>query len=345
VAALLPMRVRWIVASASVNLASTRIRVLSVIRGLRNLGIDAALFEGAEAPCQVAVFGKAYGDREIELSMRLRARGTVIVFDLCDNHFMLEEATVRRLRAMMEAADVWTFSTDAMRAVAQRQMGMMRPSHVIPDPLDLDQQQWETSTVRGWWHSRRFQSWKSKNEIRSQPIDRRLLWFGNHAGSVADSGMNQLNMIGSHLARWAEIFGATLTVVSNSRSAYQALRGAWNIPSLYHPWNVSTFQDVLRMHSIVLLPFSTNEFNIVKSNNRLLVALHNGAAVVANAIPSYREFADCTVLDDWTGVDRYLADESLRQRHVSAGRERVLENYMPKRVNARWASLFAEIAG
>ena len=328
--------VRWVASNTSPKIASTRIRVLSVIRELRAAGIDASLLSAGDARCDVAVFCKAYRDADIALAKRLKTGGTAIVFDLCDNHFFLGEAVVGRLRQMMALADSWIFSTPALQAIAESYVDFRRPSRVIPDAVEPDQASWETNPMRRAYGEFKLKWWEATSGILGHPAHLRLIWFGNHVGSAQDSGMVQLKQLQERLEKCASQFGATLTIVSNSRRAYRQLTKGWKIRTFYFAWNLVTFLRVLSMHSIALLPFKQTEFNDVKSNNRLALSLFHGVAVVADSIPSYEEFGDCTFLDDWAGIDRYLIDEDLRRGHVESGRAIVNARYTPSIILSRW---------
>lgn len=336
--------VRWIASSSSPSVASTRIRVLSVIKGLRVLGIDAALLSGDEPSCDVAVFCKTYRDEDIALATRLKRSGAVIAFDLCDNHFVLGDAVLRRLREMMTLANVWIFSTSALQRVAQRYLPVGRRAHVISDAVEVEQAVWEPNTIRRLWNEWKFVRWNARSGICSHPAGLRLLWFGNHAGSAADSGMMQLRPLRAPLERCAKDYGATLTIVSDSWRVYRQLTDGWGIRTFYFTWNISTFLRVLSLHSVALMPFANTEFNSVKSNNRLALSLYHGVAVVADGIPSYREFEACTFLDDWNGIEKYLTDDGLRRRHVEVGRAIVAEKYMPSNIHSQWASVIKDLS-
>jgi hypothetical protein len=335
--------VRWITSGASPAIASIRIRVLSVIRSLRNSGVNAALMTDAESPCDVAVFCKTYRPADISLARRLKQAGVTIVFDLCDNHFLIGGSAVPRLREMMALADAWVFSTPALQEITERHLTERRPSRVIPDAVESEQGSWETNPIRRLWNKWKCDWWVASSGIRSQPPDTRLVWFGNHAGSVADSGMVHLENLKSRIEEYASRYGATLTIVSNSRRAYRRITRGWKIRTFYFTWNISTFLRVLRMHAVALLPFTNSEFNVVKSNNRLALSLFHGVAVVADEIPSYREFADCTILGDWSGVEKYLSDAKMRKQHVEAGRAIVAAKYMPENIGAAWLALVGEL--
>jgi hypothetical protein len=334
------MKVRWIASTADPRIASVRIRALAIVRELRARGMDVKLLNAANPSCDVAVFCKSYSQRDIELARRIRNAGGQVIFDLCDNHFLVPEAA-GRLREMMQTAHRWVFSTAELQRAAIEAVGEDKSSLVIPDAVEVEQRHWVESRWQRTWAVWKLRRWQRQSQAQLAAPGARLIWFGNHAGSVRDSGMAQLNRLRDVLEQSARDHGATLTVVSNSRAAYSKITAGWGIRTFYVDWHLATFLDVLRMHAIALMPFDRSAFNVVKSNNRLAASLYNGVAVVADAIPSYQEFADCALLDDWSGIARYIHDEGLRRRHVELGRARVAASYSLEVVAGQWQSLFA----
>jgi hypothetical protein len=329
------VRARWVVASPSPRIASTRIRALLVVRELQKLGVDAGLAAESDQGGDVTVFCKSYSDRDIALARRLRGAGTRVIFDLCDNHFLLSADVVRRLGEMMEAAHAWVFSTPELRRACEQRLAFRRPAFTIADAVETQQSEFSANGIARWLARGRFALWKARTGIEAHR-EQRLLWFGNHVGSVADSGMILLSRLRTILEEAALRHSATLTLVSNSATAYRRITKGWRIRTFYLPWNLATFQEVLKLHSIAVIPFIPSEFNVVKSSNRLAMALYNGVAVVADSIPSYQEFADCAILDDWRGLDRYLSDPGLRVRHVALAQERISNGYLPGQIARNW---------
>jgi hypothetical protein len=336
------MKVRWVVAASDPKIASVRIRALAVVRELQRIGVDADMMADGEKP-SVVVFCKTYRRKDIELAYRLRSAGTLVIFDLCDNHFIHGGELASQLKDMMKAADSWVFSTPALQTLAVQYVGEDRGSRVIPDAVEEEQRSWERSALRALWQEYEMRRWQRRRLETGNPAAR-LIWFGNHAGSFSRSGMAHLVTVRPSLEQCARDHGATLTIVSNSRATYRRVTQGWNIPTSYLEWNLSTFLRVLRMHAIAVIPFAESEFDSVKSNNRLALCLYHGVAVVADRIPSYDEFADCAILDDWRGMDMYLRDDDLRKRHVAHGHARVVESYSMQRIGALWLRVFTEAA-
>ena len=325
-------------------MASTRIRALLVVSELQKLGVDAKLAVDSDPGGDVTVFCKSYSDRDIALARQLRSAGTRVVFDLCDNHFLLSKEVVRRLGEMMEVAHAWVFSTAELRRACEQRLAFRRPTFVIADAVETRQSEYAANGIARWLARGRFALWKARTGIDTHR-EQRLLWFGNHVGSIAESGMILLGRHRTILEEAALRHSATLTVVSNSAAAYRRIIKGWKIPTFYLPWNLATFEDVLKLHSIAVIPFIPSEFNVVKSSNRIAMALYNGVAVVADSIPSYQEFADCAILDDWRGLDRYLSAPDLRARHVALAQERISNGYLPGQIARTWLDTLAAVRG
>jgi glycosyltransferase involved in cell wall biosynthesis len=101
----------------------------------------------------------------------------------------------------------------------------------------------------------------------------------------------------------------------------------------------------LSAHDIAVIPVTENAFTRCKSNNRVATALSAGLAVVADSIPSYREFGQICRLDDWPGLLEYVKDPDLRRRQAAEGRQYVMQKYSLPRIADDWERLFSAIMG
>ena len=103
---------------------------------------------------------------------------------------------------------------------------------------------------------------------------------------------------------------------------------------------------MLPRHDLCVIPINDNPYTHRKSNNRLALSLYLGVPVIADSIPSYREFDRFAVLDDWErGFDRYLASPSTRQRDAEAGRAYVESRYLVRHAAEEWWRLFERLLG
>jgi hypothetical protein len=330
--------------TADPGVASTRIRCLQVIDGLRREGIDAALSDGSGAAPDLLVLAKRYDADSLQTALAWRERaGTRLVLDLCDNHFYYKQDAgafwverAQQLRAAVRAVDHVVAASDVLADVVRAECAGAAVT-TIADALDdgAPQRRARWSERRAVWGLRLFLL-----RHRVEP-GRRLLWFGNHGSPYADGGMQDIGRIADALARHHRAAPLTLTVVSNSREAFDRLRVGWPVPTHYVPWSSPAFNAALRASDIALIPAQRNPFTLCKTNNRLATAFSSGLAVAADGLPAYEEFADLAVLDDWdAGLGRLMRDAAQRQRCVAAARERLQQRYSLALTCHRWIQLF-----
>ena len=132
-----PYKIAWKPQNYERRVASARIRCLNTLKQLGKQHFPAELYrEKNESDYRVVVFSKAYTHKEIVIARRLRDSGTKIVFDLCDNHFLLDEDRNARLKEMFKLADHWVVSSEALGKVVTEIMGSVKPLTVIEDAVE-----------------------------------------------------------------------------------------------------------------------------------------------------------------------------------------------------------------
>jgi hypothetical protein len=341
-------RVGWKPRFFDPRVASTRIRCLNPLAELQSVGYPVELFDRRRSSEYAAVvYSKLYDDASYKEALALQQRGARIVLDLCDNHFYnpnglasLSKAE-EQLKRMMQLADALVASTAAMAELMRAQFPCARDINVIEDGVET-----EITGVRStFWESWRAESKLSKllqklaekKENRTTP----LVWFGIHGGSNAEYGMLDLLKRRPLLETINGNHPLSLTVISNSKKKYDRAIKPWSFPTYYLEWHPQTVFAALRAHRIAIIPVSQNPFTHCKSNNRLALSLSLGLAVVADSIPSYRDFADVCFLDEWRlGLERYLSDSELRQQHVERGQALVLSEWSTTRIAEKWRDFF-----
>jgi hypothetical protein len=283
----------------------------------------------------VVVFQKKYGLEELELAECLRDRGTVTVFDLCDDHFYnpdnLPELAERalRVRRMIDLVDGVSVSTEPLL-----QLVTGKETAVIDDAID------ELAV-------RRTAVWRPKpTRGEAKDDELRLVWYGEAGLESPSFGLRHVCKVVPVLNDLARRRRLHLTVISNSRETYEQVLGDACFPTKYHKWQEAAFPGLFTNHDVCLIPIEENPFTFAKTANRVILALRLGVPVVADRIPSYEEFAPFVLFDDWAeSIERYAADPALRRRHVRAGRAYVDAKYTRERVVYQWSSFFEHLLG
>jgi len=332
-------RIAWKPQNYEARVASVRIRCLNPLRILRASGMSIELYrERHKSTYHTIIFSKAYNASDVELAHYLKAQGVRIIFDLCDNHFLHSEERVVRLREMLSLADHRVVSSHALAETVRREMDDGKPLEVIEDAVE-DQLSGNLLDVAGWVRAR-LQLRLLDRFLARFSEGKHLVWFGNHKASYRDSGLSHMTKLRPLLETLHASHPLSLTVISNSREAFDAVFSGWKLPVFYMDWSVHTFFSAMRRHDIALIPIEVNEFTAVKTNNRIALSLGLGLGVVADSIDSYRIFSDCAFLDRWEeGLSAYLKNPELSATHARCGQQIIARNFTVEAIAENWRQL------
>jgi hypothetical protein len=342
----------WKPKSLDPMVASARIRCMNPLSELQRRGFPVELFRPDHASSYHAVvYSKLYDAASYAEAQRLRSEGIRVVVDLCDNHFYNPGGNAElaragsELRRMLRVADHLVASTAELAAVMAAEAGGNPPVTVIGDAVEETIPAVKQPSLLRWVHRARLRRLLGRLQRgREMGAEASLVWFGIHGGPHHEHGMADLQRIQPVVEAMHRQHKLQLTVISNSRRKFASLIAPWSVPTHYLEWSPVTFLDALRAHDVAVIPVTQNPFTICKSNNRVVTALSAGLAVVADSIPSYREFAEISRLDDWNqGLLEYVKDRDLRRRHAAEGRRYVLQRYSLSRTADEWERLFNTI--
>jgi len=340
------IRVGWKPQNDEPRVASTRIRCLNPLKELQRQGYQAELYSDSQMDeYDIVVFLKAYSENDINLAVDLKQEGKIVIFDICDNHFLMNSERVTRLKRMFELADHWVTSTPALAAIIRANIdGDQKPIHIIEDAVEeslIAPVMNISSRIKARWNLDRLSRFLNS---QANCASTHLVWFGTHQGSYKDSGLVHVNKLKCLLEELNIQHKLTLTVISNSREAFENIFSDWSIPAFYLDWNPYSFFRAMQLHSIAVIPIERNEFTKVKTNNRVVLSLQLGLGVVADSIDSYKEFSDCIVLDDWeNGLAQYITHPEIVGEHVRLGKKIIAQHYSLPVIASAWQKMFGEI--
>lgn len=329
------------------NIASFRLRCLRVMEGIRNCGIDTRFYNNGDAP-ENLVLSKRYDPASIQQALELKKNfGTKLYLDICDNHFYYkkpEPAAIKRadqLRSAVKSVDVVIASSEYLAEVVRNESDNSKPVVVIGDLVEFPHEPGLLEKIR---HPISFFHLKILELLirKLGPVkNRRIVWFGNHGGGYADGGMNDLQTIRTYLENAHRDAPISLTIISNSYRKFKNLTRSWKVPVFYLPWNKTFFSFAFRLHGISVIPIQKNPFTMAKTNNRVATSLLHGLKVIADEIPSYADYKEAIILNDWERGFLMLANQSpiyhsvLNFEYFKEENEKIIE---------AWVSLFSDAA-
>ena len=176
--------VAWIPRTADARVASVRMRCLGPMRALAREGWASERYAPGRR-YDAAVFVKRFDADAVALAARLRAEGTRIVTDLCDNPFYNPNGLpsiaemADGVRRMAEQSDALVTSTDALADVVRHELGGTPPVAVVGDALEeglADSGASLSDRVRGPIELRGLRRW-----VRARRAEGRLplVWFAS----------------------------------------------------------------------------------------------------------------------------------------------------------------------
>lgn len=327
-------------ASIETSLASVRYRGLLPACALSDLGWGVTLTSRARQQdsdgARLAIAVKPLTRTDSDWTRRMRDAGIPVVVDLCDNIFVEGYAAngpaiAERFARTVEGCIV-TVPTPGMREVvigntAVRSEEILIVPDIVETPRLLRRQRelvGEGTSIMGGLRTRSASLARRVRRATSQR--RQLLWFGNHGGH-SRFGLEDLLLYASALREAARL-GAELSVVSNHRARYEALRKALPIPSRYFEWSHDRLESLLATSDVCLIPNSGDPFSRTKSANRALKALAAGVPVVATETAAYKGLSDAVWFGSPAeGIRAYLEDPGLRRDHLRAAHAVIEREY------------------
>lgn len=335
-------RYAWHADRVDPSLASIRYRMLEPLAALKRAGVEIELYDPARgvADYDAIIFCKSHGREAVDIARTARAAARAVIYDNCDNvfsahrigHFSADRLT--RVREMATLATHLTFSTSVLAdQFAVELSGFGKPFAVIPDTLDI-----EPAAVPAPNPAERRSISRVERFLHRRRDALHLIWFGKSLGN--SSGFAHLDRVLRRLATAPDRPPVTVTIVSNSRWNYLKHRIGWRLPCCYAPWRLSTFDTILRLHDVAIIPVETNEYTVGKTINRPATAVLAGLGVIADAIPAYEPLRPFIAMDGMeAGLAHYWQTRGTPDPLVQQGREMLAAEYGADAMARRWLAL------
>ena len=365
------MKIAWKPLHYNFNVASSRLRSFLPCKILKSAGWDCEIYNPKhQNNYQLVIFQKAYDPPDLILAEKLKNQGTKIILDLCDNHFynpyQIPEfvAKEKRLRKMIELANLVTVATPALGKLIHGKANLVIDDVVDPFP----------ETLQGKIRSK-IASWKNNQQYRFNVLQKsfsdaispsplpftptsarssfKVVWFGSSQLAKiysqsgikdAPAGLDSIKKVLPALEKINQEIPVQLTIISNSQKRFRQATKNTNFSCIYYEWNLATFPFLMQQQDVCIIPIEFNNFSICKTSNRLITALNQGVAVVADKIPSYEEFGEFVLFADWeNGLGSYADNPALRAQHVHRGKEYIIGKYTQDRVVEQWSNAFKQV--
>ena len=354
------MKVRWLIPEVNARRASLRYRCLYPVATLAAKGLDVAVTPSLETcdPNLVLVLDAwslfprvhppSVAERLIAECEAAKAKGARVIVDNCDNQWCAPpeadwSAALTLLGKACRMADHVVCCSDELVAAMQPQVQSTAKFHVIDDPIE-DKIVYPDDR---WWKSlaspNRKLSWLKllalKNRLRSarQAGRTTLIWFGSHGNNFAPGGMLDLLKYKELLETTSDAFPLELTIISNNRLKFNSHFADWRFPIHYLDWDRTTFISALKAHEVSLIPVNDNAFTRCKSANRLALSAYHGVSVLADPVPSYRQYQDVVWLGDWQHhLPQLLAQKGERLDRIRRARVMISQCHSADAIADEW---------
>jgi glycosyltransferase involved in cell wall biosynthesis len=349
-------------------MASVRYRAILPALGLEQLGYTVMVSEnpGRLKPRSgdVLIVVKSFAEADRQLIASAKAKGALVIFDLCDNVFVPNYSAKGGLRPA-DVLDQWRSSLDLLvvptaplAAVVRQALEKVRVE-VIPDPIETPESKKDAIELIGRAQGgfllriKRMLSGRAGKHSPAGPEKQVepdippgyvIAWFGNHGAPYGSFGLSDIGLFASALQRAAEVHNARLIVVSNNREKYLALAPTWPIQSDYFEWSQPITEAVLARADVCIIPNSLDEFAFCKSANRTLLSLQAGCPVVATPTESLEAIGPGVWANDPTNaLLEVLADPTAARAQARVGFVRALDRFSVSAIAQHWDTLIQSL--
>ncbi|MGH9857503.1 MAG: hypothetical protein ACRD4B_06630, partial [Acidobacteriota bacterium] len=246
--------------------SGSRLRCYIPCKSLQADRIQSELYR-PNARYDAVIFQRRYGPADRSLAASLKTGHCKTILDLCDNDFYNPEGdpvkseAITGLLEMVERMDLITVSSVELQKVVS---GITEtPVLVVEEYLDsIGPGLYQTISTAVAGATKKIPGRRTK-----------FVWFGYGQQRNPETGINHLQDILPLLERLNQTFPLALSVISNNRKKYVERVSRVSFPTRYFSWDRLSFNFLLSLHDICLIPIRKDPFTVCKSQNRLITAL------------------------------------------------------------------------
>ncbi len=331
------MRVSWITfaeayldssGNLTSDLASLRYRVIAAARGIdaghmpKIIAVKKPATEEQISTAEtsdVVVFSKSFLPSNEELLRRVKAKGAITIFDVCDNHYDHADYSPH-YRAMSAAADQVVCNTEQMALAARPYCH--RPPVIIQDPYE-----------------------GPGGRYAGLPDNPKLLWFGHP--SNFDSLQGCLSDLVTHAHQKRPLSLVVLSQINAKLETFaheMSQRHAPYFSLAFQPWSLEGQWKALAACDAVIIPSLQDKRKQVKSANRMIEALWAGKPVVAQPMPAYTAFGQWTPITSLIseGLEQLMTEREQIASRIQAAQTFIADQYSPTVIGSQWKQLLMQ---
>lgn len=338
-------KIGWMV-SKDVNRASSRIRGLNLINYFQKVAKNKNIEKYNEKNLDqygLVIFCKLFEEKHIKKAQDLKQRGIKVCFDICDNYFdpeFKDKESMNRAIKICQIADYIVSSTQTLakhilKAVPEKKDVIF----VVEDHLETELLK-DNFLVQILSKIKEFKFKKTLKDLGDKNL--KFVWFGS-----AKSGIEHLRKLQNLFEKYAGLYPLSLTIISDDQQLCESVVGEWKIKVLYFKWDKNNFISLLKAHDTAIIPIEINNFSECKTNNRLILAMHAGLDVIADSIPSYKEFFDYCFLDNWEdGIKASISaksDAGEKNQRIEGARKIIYSKYSIENIAKDWEGLLRKL--
>ena len=297
--------------------ASSRIRVYTLSRSLKALGLSVSLEYSMEA--DVLLVQIRLTDLRLDKVRDAKARGCTVIYDVDDLDSALWYFTPQSLfYQMLELADVVTTDTEPRRQSLIADYGASRVE-VMPDAIDY----YPSGPVK-------------LLQAEGRPL--RVLWFG---------GLMSMEHFERYIGVLSDMRDVQVVAIV-SAGGIRTFREYY--PEVeFIPWSRHTFVAALQTCHVSCLVHGSSKADLTKSNNKLITSINWGLPAVISHTPEYARTAReagvaHAIFDDADGLVRSveaLRSPEARSVYLEKAQPYVWQHYAPAVVAERFLDIVA----